>query len=87
MGVEHCDNVLMLLGVSENLTRKQRDVVTPLVIQGFNGNRLLKQFDYCTLDLCKEAGTSCNGGQTVINPWFIIGGVATGVCTKSEFIM
>ena len=37
MGVEHCDNVLMLLGVSEMLNRKQRDVVTPLVIQGFNG--------------------------------------------------
>ena len=38
-------------------------------------------------DLCKEAGTSCNGGQTVINPWLIIGGVASGVCTKDEFIM
>ncbi len=37
MGVEGCDNVLMLLGVSEQLTRKQRDVVTPLVIQGFAG--------------------------------------------------
>ena len=37
MGVEHCDNVLMLLGVSEKLTNKERSVVTPLVIQGFNG--------------------------------------------------
>lgn len=74
MGVEHCDNMLMLLGVSEVLTKRQREVITPLVIQGFN-------------DLCKEAGTSCNGGQSVINPWFIIGGVASGVCTKNEFIM
>ena len=39
-----------------------------------------------SLDLCEEAGSSCNGGQTVINPWFIIGGVATSVCQKSEFI-
>ena len=37
MGVEHCDNMLMLLGVSEVLTKRQREVITPLVIQGFNG--------------------------------------------------
>ena len=37
MGVVHCDNVLMLLGVSQQLTQRQRSVVTPLVIQGFNG--------------------------------------------------
>lgn len=37
MGVVHCDNMLMLLGVSEQMTKLQRNVVTPLVIQGFNG--------------------------------------------------
>ena len=37
MGVEHCDNMLMLLGVSELLTQRQRSTITPLVIQGFNG--------------------------------------------------
>ena len=41
----------------------------------------------CCIDLCDEAGSSCNGGQSVINPWFIIGGVATSVCKKSDFIM
>ena len=135
MGVSECDNMLMLLGVSEQLTNSQRKVVTPLVIQGFNGvcvlhacvlllhnnyaalsldyvhNMLilnfkglsLFQFWYnlcqtcvsipmlpfalCVSDLCVEAGTSCNGGQSVINPWFIIGGVASSVCLKSEFIM
>lgn len=74
MGVSECDNMLMLLGVSQKLTRKQRDVVTPLIIQGFS-------------DLCEEAGTSCNGGQSVINPWFIIGGVASSVCKTSDVIM
>ena len=39
MGVSECDNMLMLLGVSQKLTRKQRDVVTPLIIQGFSGKR------------------------------------------------
>lgn len=37
MGVEHCDNMLMLLGISSQLTTKEKDVVTPLVIKGFNG--------------------------------------------------
>ena len=37
MGVSECDNMLMLLGVSNQLTQKQRDVVTPLVIKGFSG--------------------------------------------------
>ena len=39
------------------------------------------------IDLCSEAGSTCNGGQSVINPWFIIGGVASSVCKKSDFIM
>jgi hypothetical protein len=29
--------MLMLLGVSDKLTRQQRDIVTPMVIQGFTG--------------------------------------------------
>ena len=39
------------------------------------------------IDLCREAGSSVNGGQSVLNPWFIIGGVASAVCKKNEFIM
>lgn len=27
------------------------------------------------------------GGQTVLNPWLTIGGVATTVCQPNEFIM
>lgn len=74
MGVSDCDNMLMLLGVSTDMTAKEREVVTTLMIKGFN-------------DLAKEAGTSVNGGQSVLNPWFIIGGVATSVVSSSEFIM
>lgn len=71
------------------MTQQERAVVTPQIIQGFNGNNLLcialKHFDW--IDLCKEAGSSVNGGQSVLNPWFIIGGVASAVCKKDEFIM
>ena len=27
------------------------------------------------------------GGQTVVNPWMTMGGVATSVCSSNEFIM
>ena len=73
MGVSEVDNMLMLLSVSQKMTEKERDLVMPRMIQGFK-------------DCAQEAGTSVNGGQTVFNPWLIIGGVATSVCTTREFI-
>ncbi|XP_065827492.1 inactive selenide, water dikinase-like protein [Oscarella lobularis] len=74
MGVTDCDNLLMLLGISTDLSKPERDVVTPLMMEGFR-------------DCAEEAGTSVNGGQSVLNPWFIIGGVASSVCAKNEYIM
>merc|ERR1712141_837775 len=73
-GVWQCDNMLMLLGVSTELNNTERHVVTSLIIKGF-------------CDLAREAGTSINGGQTVLNPWFIIGGVASSVTSQDEVIM
>lgn len=35
LGVVDCDNMLMLLGVSQKFTEQERDVVVPLLIQGF----------------------------------------------------
>uniref|UniRef100_H2YQM1 selenide, water dikinase n=1 Tax=Ciona savignyi TaxID=51511 RepID=H2YQM1_CIOSA len=74
VGVTECDNMLMLLGVSSKFTEKERDTVIPLMIHGFK-------------DSAEEAGTSITGGQTVLNPWCLIGGVATTVCQQNEFIM
>lgn len=74
MGVTDCDNMLMLLGVSSRLSQVERDVVVPLLIKGFK-------------DLAEEASTSVQGGQTVINPWMICGGVATSVTHENEIIM
>jgi len=73
-GIWQCDNMLMLLGVSTDLNHTERHVVTKLVIKGF-------------CDLAREAGTAINGGQTVLNPWFILGGVATSIASESEVIM
>lgn len=73
-GVLECDNMLMLLAVSNQLSEKERDVIIPLLMRGFKDSAL-------------EAGTTIQGGQSVINPWVVIGGVATTVCGPTEFIM
>uniref|UniRef100_A0A7S2H1K4 Selenide, water dikinase n=1 Tax=Helicotheca tamesis TaxID=374047 RepID=A0A7S2H1K4_9STRA len=73
MGVTECDTVLMILACSTNMTSEERDVVTELMIRGFD-------------DQCKLADTHVTGGQTVLNPWPIIGGVAESVCKEEEFI-
>lgn len=74
MGVTECDNMLQLLGVSMKMTEKERDVVIPLIMRGFK-------------DSACEAGTRVTGGQTVVNPWCIIGGVASTVCQPNEYIV
>ena len=55
------------------MSDKEREVVLPLMMRGFK-------------DCAEEARTGVQGGQTVINPWLTIGGVATSVCQNNEFI-
>ena len=38
-------------------------------------------------DVARRAGTRVTGGETVLNPWCMIGGVATAVCASNEYIM
>jgi len=74
MGVVNCHNMLMLLAVSKDMTDAERDVVIPLMMRGFQ-------------DTAQEAGCLVTGGQTVINPWCTIGGVASTVCSDEDIIM
>lgn len=74
MGVERCHNMLMLLGVSKEFTDEERDIVVPLLMKGFQ-------------DTAREAGCLVTGGQTVVNPWCTIGGVASSVCSMDKIIM
>ncbi|EFA75276.1 selenide water dikinase [Heterostelium album PN500] len=73
-GIDECDNMLMLLAASTDMTPENRNWSTRGLIQGFN--------DHCNL-----AGTKVRGGQTVKNPWPLIGGVATAIIRKDEMIM
>jgi selenide,water dikinase len=72
-GVEHCDNMLMLLSTCRGMTLEENDIVMKLVIKGFNE---------CAL----EAETEVTGGQTVQNEWMIIGGVAISLCKEEDMI-
>ena len=74
MGVVHCHNMLMLLAVSKEMTDAERDAVIPLMMRGFQ-------------DTAQEAGCLVTGGQTVLNPWVTIGGVASSVCSQEDIIM
>eukprot|EP00003_Mantamonas_plastica_P021182 TRINITY_DN3422_c3_g1_i3.p1 TRINITY_DN3422_c3_g1~~TRINITY_DN3422_c3_g1_i3.p1 ORF type:complete len:306 (-),score=87.62 TRINITY_DN3422_c3_g1_i3:85-1002(-) len=73
LGVVDIDNVLMLLSVSTGMSTSEQDIVTTQLIRGFN-------------DLCEEAETEVTGGQTVKNPWVIVGGVAQSMCKEEDFI-
>jgi selenide,water dikinase len=72
-GVEHCDFVLMLLAACRDMPPTEREICTSEMVRGFR-------------DACDEVGTAITGGQTVLNPWPIIGGVATSVVAEGEFV-
>jgi len=71
-GVGECDFMLMLLAACRDMTDNDRTICTREMVRGFN-------------DACLEAGTVVTGGQTVLNPWPVIGGVATSICTEGEY--
>ena len=73
MGVNKVDTLLMILGVSREMNELERKVITSEMIRGFN-------------DKAIEANTSVTGGQSVMNPWPIIGGVAIAVVKKRDLI-
>lgn len=74
LGVTQVDNMLCLLSVSTRLTESERDTLVPLILQGFK-------------EAAQEAGTAVSGGQTVMNPWLTVGGVATSICKAEEYIL
>jgi len=74
MGVYDIDNVLMILAASQDMEESDREVCTKLMIKGFN-------------DQCKLAETQVSGGQSILNPWPMIGGVAKSICRLPDIIM
>ena len=66
--------MLMLLGSSTQQEAGPRSAATTLLARGY-------------ADACLEgAGVQVTGGQTVMNPWPLIGGVASSVVRSGEFV-
>lgn len=73
LGCINIDNVLMILAASLDIDETSRNIVTRAMMKGFN-------------DCCLLADTKVTGGQSVLNPWPIIGGVAKSMCMKTDYI-
>jgi selenide,water dikinase len=73
MGITRIDNILMVMCVSLKMNEKQREVITKEMMRGFN-------------DKAMQAGCKVTGGQTVMNPWPMIGGTAISVLKRNEVI-
>mmetsp|Transcript_1088 Transcript_1088/g.3383 ORF Transcript_1088/g.3383 Transcript_1088/m.3383 type:complete len:309 (+) Transcript_1088:300-1226(+) len=73
-GVVQCDNMLMILAASLEIPADYRDIIVWKMIEGFRS-------------LAEEAGSAVTGGQSVYNPWPIIGGVAQAVVPSGEVQM
>ncbi|KAK2579301.1 hypothetical protein KPH14_008256 [Odynerus spinipes] len=71
LGVAEISNIRLFLGVSSRMELNDRNIVMPMVIRGFR-------------DSAKAAGTMVRGCQIIGNPWCLIGGTASTVCTHQQ---
>lgn len=74
MGITKVHEVLMILGVSTQMSDLEQDVSTRLMIKGF-------------VDASVQAETRVGGGQTVYNMWPMMGGAAISVLREGDFVM
>jgi selenide, water dikinase len=73
MGIADCDTMLMLLAASTDMDEHERLVTTREIMKGF-------------AERAQLATTRVTGGQTVMNPWPLIGGVAIAVVSEAEMV-
>uniref|UniRef100_A0A7S1TI12 Selenide, water dikinase n=1 Tax=Compsopogon caeruleus TaxID=31354 RepID=A0A7S1TI12_9RHOD len=73
MGVSRCDNMLMVLAASRDMPPGVQEIVTRAMVRGFK-------------DAASEGGVTVTGGQSILNPWPIIGGVAQSVVSMDELV-
>lgn len=72
-GVSAIDKIKMIISAPTNFTDKQRDIVIPLIIKGFK-------------DSAAEIKTTVDIDWIAVNPWCMIGGIATSICHESEIL-
>lgn len=74
VGALEIDEIRLVCSAPTEFSEEERDVVVPMIIKGFQ-------------DAAAEAKARVKIGSIALNPWCIIGGIATAVCHKSELIM
>lgn len=72
-GVTNIDKLRMIISAPTEFTEIQRDVVIPLMIKGFK-------------DAAIQSNVEVDVGSISVNPWCIVGGIATSVCLEQEII-
>lgn len=77
VGVTEFDAVELIVSTSTSFSDKERDVLISLIMKGFR-NSLKSNGFHNTVVRIK---------QLKINPWCIVGGIATSVCRKEEIIL
>ncbi|CAB1335806.1 unnamed protein product, partial [Coregonus sp. 'balchen'] len=107
MGITECDNMLMLLSVSQKISEKVGNLMLSVCVvevasrvTGGASEQKTKIHEPTHLQFVRlglfhvkqpvcstRGGTSVTGGQTVVNPWIIVGGVASVACQPNKFIM
>jgi selenide,water dikinase len=70
-GIFDCTNVLMILAASSDMPLEERRIVLERMIKGFS-------------DQVEIAGSQVTGGQTIFNPWPMIGGTAMSVVSRDD---
>ena len=73
VGCSEIDTVLMIIAASMEMDPRAADLVTTEMMRGFS-------------ECVAEAGASVTGGQTVRNPWPMIGGCASALAREAELV-
>lgn len=73
-GVTTIDTVKLLLSIPDEFSEAERNVVVPMMINGFKA-------------AAKSTGCELKIGNFAVNPWCLIGGVATSICRSDEIVM
>lgn len=74
VGAMHIDEIKLVCSAPTEFSDDERDIVVPMIIKGFQ-------------DAAAEAKGRVKIGSIALNPWCIIGGIASSVCHASELIM
>lgn len=74
VGALAIDEIKLVCSAPTEFSDQERDIVVPMIIRGFQ-------------EAAAEAKCPAKIGSIALNPWCIIGGIATAVCHKSELIM